>query len=95
MASQHLEITSTASRLSADFRSLIDQARALQAQATRVKDISDQVAFGGDFAALAVKLGFSGETAAADAETVYNLLTTFASAINAASQVNNFVDRLG
>ena len=89
--SSHIEIVSTASRLGADFRQLIDGARRLQAQATLVKDVADQVAAGPDWNALAAKLGCT----AAEAEQAYNLLTTFASAINAASQVNNFVDRLG
>lgn len=89
--SQHIEIVSTASRLGADFRSLVDRTRDLQAQATKVKDITDQVASGEDWDALALKLGCT----AAEAETAYNLLTTFSQAVNAASQVNTFVDRLG
>ena len=47
MASQHIEISSTASRLSADWRRAIDNTRALQELIVKVKDISDQVASGG------------------------------------------------
>ena len=88
---QHIEIVPTASRLGADFRSLVDSARNLQAHATRVKDISDQVATGNDWAALALKLGCT----AAEAEAAYNMLTSFTSALNSAAVVNTFVDRLG
>ena len=69
MASAHIEITSTASRLSADVRSAIDRLEALQDDFANVKSIMDQVAMGGDWATLATYLG----TSAADAEAVYNL----------------------
>ena len=70
MATAHIEIQSTASRLSADVRSLIDALQRVVDSADKVKAISDQVALGGDWEALATKLGVS----AADAEAVYNLL---------------------
>ena len=69
MASAHIEITSTASRLSADVRSAVDRLEALQDDMANVKSIMDQVAMGGDWATLATYLG----TSAADAEIVYNL----------------------
>lgn len=69
MSSVHIEITSTASRLSADVRSAIDRLEALQDDFANVKAIMDQVAMGGDWATLATYLG----TSAADAEAVYNL----------------------
>ena len=69
MASQHIEVPSTASRLSADVRSAIDALEALQDQFANIKAIFDQVAYGGDYASLAIKLGVS----EAEAETVYNL----------------------
>jgi len=69
MASTHIEIPSTASRLSADVRSAIDRLEALQDDFANIKAIMDQVAYGGDYASLATKLGVS----EADAETVYNV----------------------
>lgn len=91
MSSQHIEVVSSASRLGSDFRSLIDRTRELQALATKVKDISDQVASGGDWDALGTKLGLT----AAQAQAAYNMLGDFSSAVNAAGVVNTFVDRLG
>lgn len=69
MASSHIEISGTASRLSADVRQSIDTLRRVQADWQRIKDIMDQVALGGDYAALAIKLG----TSETDAQAVYNL----------------------
>jgi len=69
MASQHIEIPSTASRLSTDVRSAIDRLEALQSDWQEIKNILDQVAYGDDYASLATALGVS----EADAETIYNL----------------------
>ena len=69
MSSVHIEISSTASRLSADVRRAIDNLESLQDQFANIKAIFDQVAYGGDYATLATYLG----TSEADAETVYNL----------------------
>jgi len=69
MASQHIEIPSTASRLSADVRSAIDRLEALQDDFANIKAIMDQVAYGSDWATLGTYLGIS----EADAETVYNI----------------------
>lgn len=69
MASAHIEIPSTASRLSADVRSAIDRLQALQDDFASIKAIMDQVALGGDWASLATKLGIT----AGEAEAVYNL----------------------
>lgn len=90
MASTHIEIPSTASRLSADFRSAIDRARTLQNDVIKIKDIADTVASGGDWAALATYLG----TDATDAETAYNLLTSIQDEFTSADY-NAFIDRLG
>lgn len=69
MASAHIEITGTASRLSADVRRAVDALEGLQGQFQDIKDILDQVALGEDWTSLAAKLGVS----EADAQTVYNL----------------------
>jgi len=90
MASQHIEITGTASRLSAEVRAFIDGARAQQERGQKIKDIFDQVAFGGEFADLATKLG----TNATDAETAYNLVTNVIDDLTS-SDYNALIDRLG
>lgn len=69
MATAHIEIPSTASRLSSGVRSAIDRLETLQDDFANIKAVMDQVAMGGDWAALATYLGIS----AADAEIVYNL----------------------
>lgn len=90
MASQHIEIPSTASRLSADVRRFVDNARALQELGVKIKDIADQVSSGSDWAALATKLG----TDATSAETVYNLITNVQDDL-ATADYNALLDRLG
>ena len=78
MASAHIEIAGTASRLSSDIRGAVDQLEALQDKFSDVKAIMDQVALGSDWDALALKLG----TSAADAEAVYNLFGSATVEIN-------------
>jgi hypothetical protein len=90
MASQHIEIPTTASRLSASVRAFIDLARSLQEQGVKIKDIMDQVSSGGDWAVLATYLGID----ATDAETVYNLITNVQDDLGA-SDYNALIDRLG
>ncbi len=90
MASQYIEIIGTDSRLGAEFRQLVDQARRLQQHAEQVQDVADQVAAGADWVALGAKLGVS----AANAEVAYNLLVAFRTVINKAGY-DLFVDRLG
>jgi hypothetical protein len=70
MASTHIEIQSTASRLSAELRSFIDRLNDIVNDGKDIKEIMDQVAMGSDWAALATKLG----TSSSDAEAVYNTL---------------------
>ncbi len=70
MASSHIEITGTASRLGADMRGFISNLQRVVDDAARLKSICDQVALGQDWQALAAKFG----TTAAEAEACYNLL---------------------
>lgn len=90
MASTHIEIPSTASRLSASMRALIGQLRNVQELCDEIKDISDQVAFGSDWEALGTKLGVS----AAEAETVYNLLGSVNTELGG-TFINQFLSRCG
>lgn len=79
MASAHIDITGTASRLSADVRNAVDLLETLQDRFSDIKAIMDQVALGADWPALAIKLGVSEE----DAEAVYNLWGSATTEINA------------
>jgi len=90
MATAHIEITGTASRLSAEVRQAIDSLRREQDSFQKVKDIMDQVAMGSDWAALATKLGVS----EIDAETVYNLWGS-ANAEIRATFITQILARLG
>ncbi|MCP4536241.1 MAG: hypothetical protein GY832_03770 [Chloroflexi bacterium] len=90
MASQHVEITGTASRLARDFRNFVDGLRIAQQSGGRVDGIVEQVASGGDWAALGTELGID----AADAETTYNLLQSALVHLNDAA-ITALLDRLG
>ena len=90
MASTHIEIPSTASRLSALVRRTVDNGRRFQEDIEQIVDIAQQVASGGDWDALSGKLG----TTAGEAETVYNLFVALNTALDAAV-LNNVLDRLG
>lgn len=91
MASQHIEVPSTASRLSADVRRAVDAARVLQDLVVKSKDIMDQVASGDDWPALATKLGVT----AAEAEAVYNLVAAVMDEVSTSVDYNALIDRLG
>lgn len=90
MTTQHIEIQSTVSRLSAEVRGFVDSARALQDRAQKIKDIFDQVSFEGDWASLSTKLGVD----VTDADTVYNLITNIVDELTS-SDYNALIDRLG
>lgn len=80
MSNSHIEITGTGSRLAADVRNAVDQLEQLQARFGELKNIMDQVAMAGDWAALATYLGVT----AAEAEAVYNLWGSANTEIHAA-----------
>lgn len=74
MTSTHIEIQSNASALSAKVRSFIDRLNDVVNDAKDIKEIMDSVAFGEDWSALAIKLGFpDDQTGWSNAQTVYNL----------------------
>lgn len=70
MASAHIEITGSAGRYASRMRQLVDQLGSVVELAEQQKAVGDQIALGGDWAALAVELGVTAE----QAEAVYNLL---------------------
>ncbi len=90
MATAHIEVVSTASRLGTDVRTLITQLQRVVDDVDKVKAISDQVALGGDFAALAAKLGTSPE----EAEAVYNLIGSVATELHG-TFITQTLSRLG
>ena len=90
MATAHIEVVSTASRLGTDVRTLITELQRVVDDVDKVKAISDQVALGGDFAALAAKLG----TTTAEAEAVYNLIGSVATELHG-TFITQTLSRLG
>ncbi len=90
MATAHIEVVSTASRLGADVRTLITQLQRVVDDVDKVKAISDQVALGGDFAALAAKLGVTTD----EAEAVYNLVGSVATELHG-TFITQTLSRLG
>lgn len=69
MASAYIDISSTASRQSAETRAAIDQLQNVVQKFDELKAMFDQAALGGDWTALGGLLGVS----AANAEAIYNL----------------------
>lgn len=69
MASAYIDISTSASRISSQARSAIDQLKRVKDDWDNLKLTLDQIALGGDYTALAGYLGVS----AAQAEAIYNL----------------------
>ena len=90
MASQHIEITGTESRLAGDMRRFVDALRRVQDDHARLAGILAAAYNGSDANGLAVALGLP----EADAGTVYTYLNAITDEINA-TQLKQFIDRLG
>jgi hypothetical protein len=69
MASAHIEISPTATRLSGELRYFLNTLQQVVDNSDRLREIFDQIASGGDWPALAAALNLS----EADAQAVYNL----------------------
>jgi len=94
MSSQHIEVSGQ-TRHGAQLRSLVNQLASVQSELTRTKAVYDQLAQDGDYQALAVALGLTGEKAPADAEVIYNLLASVVSEQTGKSGTQQFISRLG
>ncbi len=70
MASAYINVSNSATPHSIELYGFISQLRQLVEQSQELKDRYDQMAMGGDFAALAGFLGLS----EADATAIYNLI---------------------
>lgn len=70
MASAHIEVSGSATRLNGELRAFVDLLRQTCERGAKLKAIADQAALGGDWGGLSAAFGLS----EADAETVYNLL---------------------
>lgn len=98
MASQYIEIQTGSSHLAGKVGSLIEMARKVQEDTSRVVNVMNQASYpggdAGDWVALAGLLGFGGTDAAVKARAVYDLLFNFQTVINKPNY-DAFVNRLG
>lgn len=95
MPSTYIDINGSASRLASNFRGLIDQARDMQGNTTKIKRIMDTARddvtdVDASFVTLGGLLGIS----SARAREAYNLLVAFQNVINK-TNYDTFIDRLG
>ena len=90
MTSAYIDITSTASRQSAQTRSAIDQLQSVVNQFDELKAMFDQVALGGDWTTLGGLLGVT----ATEAEAVYNLWGSAVTELHATS-ITQLLARVG
>lgn len=91
MASAYIDISTSASRISSQARSAIDQLKRVKDDWDNLKLTLDQIALGGDYTALAGYLGVS----AAQAEAVYNLWGSANAELQNASFIAQLLSRCG
>lgn len=96
MASAHIEINGTATRLNAELRRFIDQLQEVADKVDEIKATYDQLALGSDWAALADALGFSDADAdrETNAEAIYNILGSAQTELHA-TFISQLLSRLG
>jgi hypothetical protein len=91
MASAYIDISTSASRISSQARSAIDQLKRVKDDWDNLKLTLDQIALGGDYTALAGYLGVT----AAQAEAVYNLWGSANLELQNASFIAQLLSRCG
>jgi hypothetical protein len=92
MASAHIELKGSESRLASDFRQFIDQLQRVVDSSTKLKAIADQAASGADWAGLRAAFGFSSD---AHAEAAYNLLGSVKNTLTTDSFIAQLLSRVG
>ena len=92
MASTHIyPVTQT--RLAGEVIALVRAMRDIDKDLPQLKAILDQIAFGDDYETLAAQLGYA---SAAEAQTVYNLLTSLNAELNNSSPFwKQVISRMG
>lgn len=91
MASAYIDISTSASRISSQARSAIDQLKRVKDDFDNLKLTLDQIALGSDFTALAGYLGVT----AAQAEAVYNLWGSANAELQGATFIAQLLSRCG
>ena len=92
MASTHIELIGTETRLAREFRSFVDQLQNLQNAARELKATADQAAAGSDWTGLRAAFGFASD---ADAEAAYNLLGSVTTTLTTDTFIAQLLSRLG
>ena len=91
MASAYIDISTSASRISSQARSAIDQLKRVKDDWDNLKLTLDQIALGGDYTALAGYLGVNAE----QAEAVYNLWGSANAELQNATFIAQLLSRCG
>lgn len=94
--SAHIEIDRT-TRLGGRLGGIVDQLTNLRGSIVNFKAVADQLAIGGDWAALGAALGLTGSTEEIEdnAESIYNLLGSVTTEQSASTFTIQFLSRLG
>lgn len=92
MASAHIELVGTETRLAREFRLFVDQLQATQNAARELKAVADQAASGADWAGLRAAFGFASD---ADAEAAYNLLGSVNTTLTTDAFIAQMLSRIG
>jgi hypothetical protein len=92
MSSTHIEISTNTERHSRDLRSLVDGMSQTLATSRRLKRTYDQVAMDSDWVSLQSLLGLD---STAEAQAVYNLLGGIITELEADSNYQQMLGRLG
>lgn len=92
MASTHIELTGTETRLAGQFRSFVDRLQTLVEDAAKHKAVMDQAALGADWPGLRAAYGFASD---ADAEAAYNLLGSVNATLAGDAFIAQLLSRMG
>lgn len=92
MASAHIELTGTETRLAGQFRNFVDRLQAVVEDAAKHKSVMDQAAAGSDWPGLRAAYGFGSD---ADAEAAYNLLGSVNTTLSTDTFLAQLLSRLG
>lgn len=94
MASAHIEINGTGSRLNRDLREFVNNLQAVVNEAERLKGIFDQAALGADWAGMATVIGLDPVEEVTKAEAIYNIHGSVVTELNG-TFITQMLQRLG
>lgn len=92
MASAHIELTGTETRLAGQFRNWVDRLQGVVEDAAKHKAVMDQAAAGPDWPGLRAAYGFASD---ADAEAAYNLLGSVNTTLAGDAFIAQLLSRMG